>query len=62
MKILAINSNSISLESKIRFGEQSKSKKSLSHTEKRQLKGMIKTFLGMAYFVALVYSVFVLLT
>jgi len=37
-------------------------KKKLTRTEKRQLKGMIKSFLGIAYFVSLVYFLFVLLS
>jgi hypothetical protein len=37
-------------------------KKKLTKTEKRQLKGMIKSFLGIAYFVSLVYFLFVLLS
>jgi hypothetical protein len=37
-------------------------KKKLTKTEKRQLKGMIKSFLGIAYFLALVYFLFVLLS
>ncbi len=36
--------------------------KGISLSEKRQLKGMIKTFFGMAYFVTLVYFLFVLLS
>lgn len=34
----------------------------ISLSEKRQLKGMLKTFLGMIYFVTLCYFLFVLLT
>ena len=37
-------------------------KKKLTKTEKRQLKGMIKSFLGIAYFLSLVYFLFVLLS
>ncbi|MCH7724322.1 MAG: hypothetical protein IIC76_13450 [Bacteroidetes bacterium] len=36
--------------------------KRISLSEKRQLKGMIKTFLGMIYFVTLLYFLFVLLS
>lgn len=36
--------------------------KGISLSEKRQLKGMIKTFFGMVYFVTLVYFLFVLLS
>ncbi len=37
-------------------------KKKLTRTEKRQMKGMLKYLLGIAYFVSLVYFLFVLLT
>lgn len=37
-------------------------KKKLTRTEKKQLKGVIKSFLGIAYFVSLVYFLFVLLS
>lgn len=37
-------------------------KKQLTRTEKRQMKGKLKSLLGIAYFLSLVYSLFVLLT
>jgi hypothetical protein len=37
-------------------------KKKLTRGEKKQMKGMIKSLLGIAYFVSLAYFLFVLLT
>jgi|GEM_PF-1874909 len=71
MKTTVYNSNSISLAQNpqlsdiIDFGGAENytevSKKKLTGSEKRQLKGMVKSFLGVAYFVSLVYFLFILL-
>lgn len=72
MKTSVNSSNSVSvfrnpqIEDVIDFGGFNNytevEKKKLNRTEKRQLKGMIKSFLGIAYFVSLVYFLFVLLS
>jgi hypothetical protein len=64
MKSLIYNSNSASFIS----GKDSQSTFELTHQNNVNLskkiitKGMVKSFLGMAYFAALVYSLFILLT
>jgi len=64
MKSLIYNSNSASFIS----GKDSHSTFELTHQNNVNLskkiitKGMVKSFLGMAYFAALVYSLFILLT
>ena len=72
MKTSVFNSNSISLAHNpkitdiVDFGGMKDyaevNKKKLTGSEKRQLKGMVKSFLGVAYFVSLVYFLFVLLS
>jgi len=72
MKISFHGSNSISLipSKEIRvnigypktIGQSGVFDKRISLAEKRQLKGMLKTFLGMIYFVTLIYFLFVLLS
>ena len=72
MKTSVYSSNSVSIirdpqiEDVIDFGGFKNytevGKKKLTRTEKRQLKGMIKSFLGVVYFVSLVYFLFVLLS
>lgn len=72
MKTSVYNSSSISLAKNpqlsdiINFGESKEytevNKKQLTLSEKRQLKGMVKSFLGITYFVSLVYFLFVLLS
>ena len=64
MKIATHNSNSISfvtgkeINSTFEFTQDSK----VNRSEKRDTKGMVKSFLGMVYFAALMYSLFILLT
>ncbi|GMR25206.1 MAG: hypothetical protein BMS9Abin39_0488 [Ignavibacteria bacterium] len=72
MKISFLSSNSISLipsrEIRVNIGypkttvQSGAFDKGISLSEKRQLKGMLKTFLGMVYFVTLLYFLFVLLS
>ena len=73
MKASVFNSNSISLTHNpqitdivVDFGgikEYAEAdQKKLTRSEKRQLKGMVKSFLGVAYFVSLVYFLFILLS
>ncbi len=72
MKISFHGSNSISLipdkEIHVNIGSPKTTgqsgvfNKRISLSEKRKLKGMLKTFLGMIYFVTLIYSLFVLLS
>jgi len=72
MKISFHSSNSISIipskEIRVNIGYSKTSGQSgifdkrISLSEKRQLKGMLKTFLGMIYFVTLLYFLFVLLS
>ena len=72
MKASVFNSNSISLTHNpqitdiVDFGGIKEyaevDKKKLTRSEKRQLKGIVKSFLGVAYFVSLVYFLFVLLS
>ncbi len=72
MKISFHSTNSISLipskEIRINMGYPKTTVQSgafdrgISLSEKRQLKGMLKTFLGMVYFVTLFYFLFVLLS
>jgi hypothetical protein len=68
MNISSNNSNSISLIAgkEIQLIDDSNyfeiPKGRLSCSEKRKFKGMVKSFLGMAYFVTLMYFLFVLLT
>lgn len=65
MKILSNNSNVISViptrnvNSSIWYVEK---EYKASNVEKRREKGKIKSFLGMVYFITLMYSLFVLLT
>ncbi len=64
MKIATHNSNSISfvtgkeINSTFEFTQDS----AVNRSEKRDTKGMVKSFLGMVYFAALMYSLFILLT
>jgi len=64
MKIANYNSNSISfitgkeIHSTFEFARDN----SVNHSEKRRTKGMVKSFMGMVYFAALMYSLFILLT
>lgn len=64
MKIATHNPNSISfvtgkeINSTFEFMQDS----AVNHSEKRHTKGIVKLFLGMVYFVALMYSLFILLT
>jgi len=64
MKIVTHNSNSISfvtgkeINSTFEFTQES----AVNRSEKRDTKGMVKSFLGMVYFAALMYSLFILLT
>ena len=72
MKTSVYNSNSVSIIRNTRIEDvislggfknyNEVEKKKLTRTEKRQLKGMIKSFLGITYFVSLVYFLFVLLS
>ena len=64
MKIATHNPNSISfvtgkeINSTFKFTQDNAENRS----EKRYTKGMVKSFLGMVYFAALIYSLFILLT
>ncbi len=64
MKIATYNSNSKSFlagkefNSTFEFTQDS----AVNRSEKRVTKGMVKSFLGMVYFAALMYSLFILLT
>jgi len=64
MKIASYNSNSISFVTgkEIRSTFEFTQDKSVNRSEKRHTKGMVKSFLGMVYFAALMYSIFILLT
>ena len=64
MKIATNNSNSISfvtgkeIRSTIEFTKDN----AVNRSEKSHTKGMVKFFLGVVYFAALMYSLFILLT
>ena len=64
MKIATHNSNSISfvtgkeVHSTFEFTQDN----AVDRSEKRDTKGMVKFFLGVVYFAALMYSLFILLT
>jgi len=64
MKIATYNSNSISfvtgkeIQSTFEFTQDN----ALNRLEKRETKGMVKSFLGIVYFATLMYSLFILLT
>ncbi len=64
MKIATYNSNSISIvtgkeiQSTFEFTQDN----ALNRFEKRETKGMVKSFLGIVYFATLMYSLFILLT
>ena len=64
MKIATYNSNSIpfvtgkEIQSTFEFTQDN----SLNRFEKRETKGMVKSFLGIVYFATLMYSLFILLT
>jgi membrane protease subunit (stomatin/prohibitin family) len=71
MKIASYNSSSITIingngnPARLRLSERFNNgalAESLNPSEKRKAKGMVKTFMGMVYFVSLVYFLFVLLT
>ncbi len=64
MKIATNNPNLISfvtgkeIHSTFKFTQDT----AVNRSEKRDTKGMVKSFLGMVYFAALMYSLFILLT
>ncbi|MCH7964075.1 MAG: hypothetical protein IH950_13455 [Bacteroidetes bacterium] len=64
MKIATYNSNSISfgtgkeIHSTFEFTQDN----AVNRSEKIDTNGMVKSFLGMVYFAALMYSIFILLT
>ena len=65
MKTLTYNSNAISLVPNRKVHSEIwclEGKKPLSKTQKRLINGKVKTFLGVAYFITLMYFLFVLLT
>jgi len=64
MKIATYNSNSKSFLAEKEFNStiEFEQDNTLNRTEKSITKGMVKFFLGMVYFAALMYSLFILLT
>jgi hypothetical protein len=64
MNIATRNSNSISSVTgkEIHPTFEFRQDNAANHSEKRHTKGIVKLFLGMVYFVALMYSLFILLT
>jgi hypothetical protein len=64
MKIATNNSNSKSFLAGKEFNStfEFTQDNALNRTEKSITKGMVKFFLGMVYFAALMYSLFILLT
>ena len=64
MKITTHNSNSISFVTgkEIHSAFEFTKGNEVNRSEKRDTKGMVKFFLGVVYFAALMYSLFVLFT
>ena len=64
MKIATHNSNSISFVTgkKVHSTFEFTQDNAVDRSEKRDTKGMVKFFLGVVYFAALMYSLFVLFT